>query len=77
MNVIIGVALTIFGVVNFISVVTEIFGRMRIGSDGAEEWSVARRRRILLHLAVYALIVVGFWAIVHFGPLRPVHEWLR
>jgi hypothetical protein len=28
-------------------------------------------------LGVYALIIGGFWAIIHFGPLRPVHEWLR
>jgi hypothetical protein len=35
------------------------------------------RRGILLHLGVWVLIIGGFWAIVHFGPLRPVHEWLR
>jgi hypothetical protein len=23
------------------------------------------------------LLGVVFWAIVHFGPLRPVHEWFR
>jgi hypothetical protein len=28
-------------------------------------------------VGVWVLIIGGFWAIVHFGPLRPVHEWVR
>jgi hypothetical protein len=71
------VALVIFGVLNFISVVAEIFGRRTVGSDGAKEPRFFHRRRIFIHLAVYGLIIFGFWAIVHFGPLRPVHEWFR
>jgi hypothetical protein len=27
------------------------------------------------HILVWAALIGGFWAIVHFGPLRPVHEW--
>jgi len=77
MSVIIGVAVVIFGVLNFISVVAEIFGRRSFGGAGAKESSVARRRRIFIHLAVYVLIIGGFWAIIHFGPLKPVHEWIR
>ena len=44
MSVIIGVAICIFFLLDFMSMVTEVFGRR---------------------------------AIVHFGPLRPVHEWFR
>jgi hypothetical protein len=71
------VALLIFGLLDLISVVTEIFGRRTVGSNEAKESSVAHRRRLWLHLGVWVLIIGGFWAIIHFGPLRPVHEWLR
>jgi len=26
-------------------------------------------------LFVYGTLALTFWAIVHFGPLKPVHEW--
>jgi hypothetical protein len=77
MSVIIGAALAIFGVLNFTSIVTESFWRRSVGSNVAEAPRFMRRRRIFVHLIVYALIIFGFWAIVHFGPLRPVHEWIR
>jgi hypothetical protein len=77
MSIITLVALLIFGLLDLISVVTEIFGRRTVGSNEAKELGVAHRRRILLHLGVWVLIIGGFWAIIHFGPLRPVHEWLR
>jgi hypothetical protein len=77
MSVITLVALLIFGLLDLISVVTEIFGRRTVGSNEAKESGVAHRRRTLLHLGVWVLIIGGFWAIIHFGPLRPVHEWLR
>jgi hypothetical protein len=77
MSVITCVALIIFGVLELVSVVTEIFRQRAAGSDGLEESTVVPRRRIWLHLGVWVLIIGGFWAIVHFGPLRPVHEWLR
>jgi hypothetical protein len=77
MSVITGVAICIFGLLDLISTLTEIFRRRSAGGDGAKESSVAQRRRILLHLGVWVLIIGGFWAIIHFGPLRPVHEWLR
>jgi hypothetical protein len=76
MSVIIGVAICIFGLLDLISIVTEIFGRSTVGNE-AKESSVAHRRRILLHLGMWVLIIGGVWATVHFGPLRPVHEWLR
>jgi hypothetical protein len=75
MSVVIGLAAVIFGVLNFISILAEIFGRRRF--DGSRESRVVRRRRLALNLLILAVIVGGFWAIVHFGPLRPVHEWMR
>lgn len=77
MSVITFVALLIFGLLDLISVVTEIVGRRTAGSNGAKVSSVAQRRRTLLHLGVWVLIIGGFWAIIQFGPLRPIHEWLR
>jgi hypothetical protein len=77
MSVTIGAAIFIFGLLDLISTVTEIFGRRVVGSNGLKEPAVVHWRRILLHLGVWVLIIGGFWAIVHFGPLRPVHEWLR
>ena len=69
--------LIIFGLLDMASIVREIFRRRAIGSDGAKEPRFVRRQWIFIHLAVYVLIILGFWAIIHFGPLRPVHEWLR
>jgi len=77
MSIITFVALLVFGLLDLISVVKEIVWRRTVGSNETKESSVAHRRRILLHLGVWVLMIGGFWAIVHFGPLRPVHEWLR
>jgi hypothetical protein len=77
MNLTILAVFLVFGLLDFISIVTEIFGRRTAGGDDPKEAKLLQRRRILLHLGVYALIIGGFWAIIHFGPLRPVHEWLR
>jgi hypothetical protein len=74
MSVINGVAICIFFLLDFISIVTEVFGRRTVGTNGLKE---PARRRILLHLGMWVLIIGGFWAIVLFGPLRPVHEWFR
>jgi hypothetical protein len=70
-------ALLIFGLLDLISVVTEIFGRRTVGSNDLKQPGSVHRRRIWLHFGVWVLIIGGFWAIIHFGPLRPVHEWLR
>jgi hypothetical protein len=32
-------------------------------------------RAILPPLLILAVLVLGFLAIVHFGPLKPIHEW--
>jgi len=77
MSIITFVALLIFGLLDLISVVMEIFRRRMAGSNGLKEPTVVRRRRIWLHLGVWVLIIGGFWAIIQFGPLRPVHEWMR
>jgi hypothetical protein len=76
MSVITVVALFIFGVLNLGSVVVDIVGRRKGGEGKSKEPAAVWRRRLLLQLGVGVLIVGGFWAIVHFGPLRPVHEWL-
>ena len=77
MSIMIVVSLIIFVLLDLISIVLEIFGRRAVSTNGAKELRFVHRRRVWLHLGVYALIIGGFWAIVHFGPLRPVHEWLR
>jgi hypothetical protein len=75
-SAIIAVALIIFGLIDLVSIVREIFAWRTVGSEDTPELRLARRRRILVHVVIYALIIGGFWAIIHFGPLRPVHEWL-
>jgi hypothetical protein len=77
MSVIIGVATCIFLLLDLISIVTEVFGRRTVASNGLKQPATVYRRRIHLHLGMWVLIIGGFWAIVHFGPLRPVHEWFR
>ena len=77
MSVMVVVSLLIFGLLDLISIVSEIFGRRAVSTNGAKGPGFVHRRRVWLHLGVYVLIIGGFWAIVHFGPLRPVHEWLR
>ena len=77
MSIMIVVSLIIFVLLDLISIVSEIFGRRAVSTNGPNEPGFVHRRRVWLHLGVYALIIGGFWVIVHFGPLRPVHEWLR
>jgi hypothetical protein len=77
MSVIIGVATCIFFLLDFVSIVAEVFGRRTVGNNGLKGPATVYRRRILLHLGMWVLIIGGLWAIVHFGPLRPVHEWFR
>ena len=68
MSIITFVALLIFGLLDLISVVMEIFRRRTAGSNGLKEPTVVRRRRIWLHLGVWVLIIGGFWAIIQVGP---------
>jgi hypothetical protein len=77
MSVITGVALFVFGLLNLVSVATDISVRRKGGTDGTEESILVYRRRLWLRLGVGVLIVGGVLAIVCFGPLRPVHEWIR
>jgi hypothetical protein len=81
LGVILSFALALFAVFDLASLVKEVFwrGRRRRGR-GAGDVTESRGihwRRVSIHLAVFALIIVGFLAIAHFGPLRPVHEWIR
>ncbi len=77
MSGILSIAIVVFCLLDLVSAVGEIFRRRAVGRDDTKELQFVQRRRILVHLAVWVLIIGGFWAIVHFGPLRPVHEWLR
>lgn len=33
-------------------------------------------RAVAPHALILALLVLGFLALLHFGPLKPIHEWL-
>jgi hypothetical protein len=66
----VGAVLLVVALLELFSIAIEIFGWRK-------EPAVVRWRRISLHVGVWAVIIGGFFAIVHFGPLRPVHEWLR
>jgi predicted MFS family arabinose efflux permease len=77
MSAVIAVALIVFGLIDMVSIVRDIFAWGAADSKDPKELRLMRRRRIVLHLGIYVLIIGGFWAIIHFGPLRPVHEWLR
>jgi hypothetical protein len=70
MSVVIGAVFIAIAVLELISITIEIFGWRK-------EPAVVRWRRILLHAGVWVLIIGGFFAIVHLGPLRPVHEWIK
>jgi hypothetical protein len=76
MSIINGAALFIFGLLSLVSVIHEIAGHGK-NVDGTAESIVVYRRRLWLRLGVGVLIVGGLLAIVCFGPLRPVHEWMR
>jgi fatty acid desaturase len=62
-----------------------LFFRRRdlVGSTGARTYETsashfARIRKAAVAVLFACVLLVGlFWAIVHFGPLRPVHEWFR
>ena len=70
MSTVISVVVVSLLLVEFVSLTIEILGWRR-------QPAVVRRRRVLMHLGFWVLVIGGFWAIVHFGPLRPVHEWFR
>jgi uncharacterized membrane protein SirB2 len=77
MNVIIAVVFFFIFLLELLSVAIDIFGWRTVGSTGLKESATVRWRRILMHVSLWVLVFGGFWAIVHFGPLRPVHEWFR
>jgi hypothetical protein len=70
MSGIIGVVVLMFASLELISVAIEVFGWRK-------EAAAVRWRRIVLHVGAWVLIIGAFFAIVHLGPLRPVHEWIR
>jgi hypothetical protein len=70
MSVVIGVVFVSVALLELITITIEIFGWRK-------EPAAVRWRRIFVHVGVWVLVVGGYLAIVHFGPLRPVHEWLR
>jgi hypothetical protein len=54
-----------------------------VGPAGARTYETSAsyfariRKAAVAVLLAFVLLVGLFWAIVHFGPLRPVHEWLK
>jgi hypothetical protein len=66
----IGVVGITFALLELFAITIELMGWRK-------EPAAVRWRRILLHVGAWVLIIGGFFAIVHFGPLRPVHEWIR
>ena len=66
----VSIGLAVMFLFDIVSMVREAFQK------DAQRKAMARRR-IAIHLGFYALLIGGFFAIVHFGPLRPVHEWIR
>jgi len=77
MSVAVAVVFLLIFVVELIAIAIDIFGWRIDGNSGLKESAAVRWRRISIHVGVWVLIIGGFWAIVHFGPLRPVHEWIR
>ena len=77
MSVINGAALLIFGLLSLISVVQDFVSVRKSGVDGATEPLAVHGSRLWLRLGVGIVIVGGVLAIVCFGPLRPMHEWMR
>ena len=75
MRMIILVGFLILGLLDMVSTTREFF-RWRAIESAAERRAIARRR-MAIHLGFYAVLILGFFAIVYFGPLRPVHEWIR
>jgi len=70
MSVVFGVVVLGFALLELIYFAIEIVGWRK-------QPAIVRWRRILLHVGGWVLVIGGFLAIVHFGPLRPVHEWIR
>jgi hypothetical protein len=71
-------------VMDVLLTLTRTFRRRRVadasGALSVEAPSVywGRLARSLgLHIFAWAVLAGTFWAIVCFGPLRPVHEWFR
>jgi len=52
MGVIIGVAICIFFLLDFMSIVTEVFGRRTAAGNGLKEPAIVYRRRIFLHVGM-------------------------
>jgi hypothetical protein len=78
-----GIAL-ILGLVDLVAALIRTF-RKRMVADGGgglvAETPTSRARRIAWtlgpHILGWGLVIGCFWAIVHFGPLKPVHEWFQ
>ena len=78
---VIGVVFSMFVIFDVVFTLAQVFRKRSVTVDGARESAGAHWRRVARtmspHLVVWGLIIGAFWAIVHFGPLRPVHEWFR
>jgi hypothetical protein len=75
MHAIVFIGLLLLLLFDIVSTAREVF-RWRAAVSDFQVKTVVRRR-IAIHLGVYALLIVVVLAIVYFGPLRPVHEWIK
>ena len=75
MHAIVIIGLLLLLLFDIVSTAREVF-RWR-ATVGASQVTTEVRRRVAIHLGVYALLIVVILAIVYFGPLRPVHEWIK
>ena len=78
-----GIAL-VLGLIDLVVALTRTFRkRLVVNAAGVlvEEAPMSRARRIAWalgpHILGWGIVIGGFWAIVHFGPLKPVHEWFQ
>jgi hypothetical protein len=44
-------------------------------TETAGHYSRRMLRAIMAPVLILVVLVLGFLAIVHFGPLKPIHEW--
>jgi hypothetical protein len=68
----------VFGVVRLVRALrrrTSIDGLGAASVESIPAYLARLLRAVTLPSLILLVLVLCFWAIVHFGPLKPVHEW--